>query len=106
MARIVMRTRVFLLSFAALVTAGPAAAQAQTSRGALLYANHCMECHSVQIHWRAGRQAKDWPSLKAQVRRWQGEARLGWSEDDVNAVARHLNRTIYQFPLPQVAAQR
>jgi hypothetical protein len=80
----------------------PAAAQpADGSRGQLLYSNHCVECHTTQMHWRAQRQARDWDSLTAQVRRWQAEARLQWTEQDVNAVARHLNDTIYHLPRPE-----
>jgi hypothetical protein len=32
------------------------------------------------------------------VRRFQGLASLAWSDDDIEAVARHLNDTIYHFP--------
>lgn len=53
------------------------------------------------MHWRAQRLARDWDSLRAQVRRFQGVARLDWSEDDITAVARHLNDTIYRFPQRQ-----
>jgi mono/diheme cytochrome c family protein len=75
------------------------AAQAQTpSRGELLYANHCIECHSAQVHWRDGRLATDWNGLKAQVRRWQGTASLAWGEEDIAEVARYLNERIYRFP--------
>jgi mono/diheme cytochrome c family protein len=95
-----MRTPSHRLAAAALLVAA-AAASAQPpsapSRGQLLYATHCIACHSTQLHWRDQRQARDWDSLKAQVRRWQGNAGLGWSEDDVNEVARHLNDTIYRF---------
>ena len=59
--------------------------QAQTAppptRGQLLYSTHCGACHSVQMHWRTLSQARDWDSLKAQVRRWQNTAALQWSED-------------------------
>lgn len=64
----------------------------------MLYATHCIACHSNQMHWRDQRQARDWDSLKLQVRRWQGNAGLDWSEADVTEVARHLNDTIYHFP--------
>lgn len=83
------------------------AAQAQTmapTRGELLYTTHCKLCHTEQMHWRALNRARDWDSLKAQVRRWQGEAKLQWSEDDIDEVARHLNDTIYGFARP--VAQR
>jgi hypothetical protein len=67
------------------------------SRGELLYANHCIACHTAQIHWRDKRQVTDWASLKAQVQRWQHLARLGWTETDIVDVARHLNATVYHF---------
>ncbi|KQT10847.1 hypothetical protein [Ramlibacter sp. Leaf400] len=76
------------------------------TRGAMLYENHCGACHSEQMHWRAQRRAQDWNSLRALVLQWQGEARLGWNGEDIDAVARHLNDTIYRFPAPQRVAGR
>lgn len=84
------------------------------SRGQLLYSTHCIECHTMQMHWRADRQARDWDTLTAQVRRWQGVANLGWNDADIDDVARYLNDTIYRFPLqvtrlgrePKLPAQR
>jgi len=70
---------------------------AQT-RGQLLYGTHCISCHSTQMHWRENKRAYDWDSLKLQVRRWQDNASLQWSEADVAEVARHLNDTIYHYP--------
>jgi cytochrome c5 len=92
--------------FCALALAGAAQAQAvpPPSRGQLLYETHCIECHNTQMHWRTRKQARDWDSLKAQVRRWQATANLGWTEADVTDVARHLNETIYQFPQPHERA--
>ena len=66
----------------------------------LLYVTHCIECHTTRMHWRNQRLARDWDTLKAQVRLWQGVASLGWSEADIDDVARHLNDTIYQFARP------
>jgi cytochrome c1 len=90
---------------ALLLAVACSATQAQSdslpvTRGALLYDNHCVACHSEQIHWRDKRRAQDWDSLRALVRQWQGEARLGWSEADIDSVARHLNQTIYRFKVP------
>lgn len=92
-----MRSRILWLALFASATLH-AQPSAGSSRGQLLYSNHCVECHGSQMHWRAQRLARDWASLKFQVRRWQEEARLGWTEDDIDAVARHLNDTIYQYP--------
>jgi len=97
-----MRTWSFRIAAAAVLWLAASAASAPPaaapSRGQLLYTTHCIACHSSQLHWRDQRQARDWDSLKAQVRRWQGNAGLGWSEADVTEVARHLNDTIYRFP--------
>ena len=80
----------------------PAAAQ---SRGALLYDNHCIECHTAQVHWRDRRQARDWATLKAEVFRWQAAARLAWTDAEVEAVTDHLNDTIYHLAAPQEQAR-
>ena len=91
---------------AAVCAAGSIAAIAQSppgtieGPGALLYSTHCGGCHTTQAHWRDGRLATDWASLDAQVRRWQKSGGLGWSDDDVDAVARYLNATYYRFPVP------
>jgi mono/diheme cytochrome c family protein len=77
------------------------AVQAQSpSRGELLYATHCGTCHSTQMHWRETKLTISWATLKAQVRRWQGVARLEWGESEVEDVARYLNETIYRYPEP------
>lgn len=68
------------------------------SRGQLLYSTHCISCHTSQVHWRDDKMAQDWNSLKAQVRRWQGNASLQWTEADITEVSRHLNDTIYHYP--------
>lgn len=84
-----------------LLLAGAATAQpAAPSRGQTLYELHCIGCHGTQMHWRDRRQATDWPSLVGQVRLWQANALLNWSNDDIDAVARYLNATIYRFPQP------
>jgi len=90
---------------ARLVTAGllalplvASAAPPAPTRGELLYTTHCIACHNTQMHWRDQRLATDWASLRAQVRRWQGVAHLGWSEDDILEVTRHLNDRIYRYP--------
>jgi mono/diheme cytochrome c family protein len=91
-------TRTLLLAGSVLVGAlAPAMPARAQSRGELLYSTHCIACHTTQMHWRDKKSATDWPSLKAQVQRWQGAASLGWSEADVLEVTRYLNETIYRF---------
>ncbi|MBL8343438.1 MAG: cytochrome C [Rubrivivax sp.] len=72
------------------------------TRGKLLYDIHCIACHNSQMHWRDARVVRDWPSLVTQVRLWQERGKLQWSDDDIAAVARHLNDTIYRLPPPTV----
>jgi hypothetical protein len=84
---------------AALLGSSLPGAWAQT-RGEMLYATHCVACHTTQMHWRDKRAAVDWPSLRAQVHQWQAAAQLGWDDGDVEQVARHLNDTHYRFPPP------
>ena len=86
-----------LAALLAVLAVLPAAAQSPPSRGELLYTTHCIACHNSQMHWRDKRLATDWASLQAQVRRWQGVAKLGWNEDDILEVTRHLNERIYRY---------
>lgn len=98
-----------ILFAAALIAAAlPAPAQPAPSptRGQLLYETHCIECHNSQMHWRNGRKARSWATLKAQVIRWQEAARLGWDEADVDEVTRYLNAIVYRFPQPRPSARR
>ena len=74
------------------------------SRGELLYTTHCVGCHTTQIHWRDRKLASDWASLTAQVDRWQKNASLGWSGEDVEAVVRYLNAAYYHLPAPAVGS--
>ena len=76
------------------------------TRGQLLYNTHCIECHNVQLHWRANSRVRDWASLLAEVNRWQANAQLAWTDEDIAEVTRHLNDTIYRLPQPQQKAAR
>lgn len=67
------------------------------TRGELLYSTHCITCHTTIIHWREKTLATDWRSLKFQVRRWQNNADLGWSEDEITDVTHYLNESHYHF---------
>jgi hypothetical protein len=73
----------------------PAAAK---SRDEPLYRTHCLECHSEQKHWRQKQTVRDWPSLRAQVRFWQAQTRLGWGDGDITSVVNYLNDTHYRLP--------
>jgi len=79
-------------------------APSSAARGELLYTTNCIACHTTQVHWRERRLVTDWASLTAQVSRWQGNAGLDWSADEILDVARYLNATYYR--LPDLSAQQ
>ena len=68
--------------------------------GELLYSTYCIGCHTEQAHWRDKKLATDWTSLVAETRRWQTNSGLNWSQDDIESVARYLNRLHYHYPAP------
>jgi len=70
-------------------------------RGELLYTTHCIACHTDQVYWRDKKLATDWKSLQSQVRHWDKFSGLGWTDDDVAAVARYLNVLHYHYPTPE-----
>jgi mono/diheme cytochrome c family protein len=78
----------------ALVVTSPTRAE---SRGELLYSTHCISCHTSQMHWRDKKRATNWNSLKTEVRRWQGNAMLEWSDKDILEVTHYLNNSFYRF---------
>jgi mono/diheme cytochrome c family protein len=94
--------RALLLVAATLFPALPLDAQspaaAPPSRGELLYATHCIACHTTRVHWRDRRMVTDYPGLVAQVARWQANTGLGWSSEEILDVARYLDATIYRLP--------
>jgi mono/diheme cytochrome c family protein len=89
-----------LLLFATLAGAQTPPAT-ENARGELLYQTHCIGCHGVQVHWRDRKLAADWPSLQAQVRRWQEASGLAWSDAEIADVARYLNRLHYHYSAPE-----
>ena len=104
-------TRQVVQLAAAACAAGSIGAGAQSAPGmtetpgAVLYSTHCVACHAKDVHWRDGRLVTDWASLNAQVRRWQINGGLRWTDEDVSEVARYLNALHYRFPVPDARAE-
>jgi mono/diheme cytochrome c family protein len=73
-------------------------ARTDTSRGAMLYDNHCIQCHTQQLYWQDKRLVIDKKSLTDQVNRWQRNAGLEWSDDDIKEVSQYLNGKFYHYP--------
>lgn len=87
-----------LSAIAVLISVGAVAPEVRAeSRGELLYSTHCVACHTTEVHWRDKKLATNWPSLQAQVQRWQGVAKLKWNDADILDVTRFLNESFYHF---------
>ncbi len=85
---------------AAALLAAPAAAGADAVRGRVLYESGCVDCHAESVHGRAHREAKDFESVRAWVRRWGANLGLKWTPAEVDDVAAYLNQRYYHFACP------
>ena len=69
-----------------------------SSRGQLLYENHCTVCHDSGVHIRAQRKARSTTDIHKWVIRWSKHLKLDWSSAEVNEVSEFLNQHFYHFP--------
>lgn len=74
----------------------PLAAEAM-ALGQVLYETHCTSCHESVVHVSTRRKAVSLPELREQVARRASEAKLQWSEQELEAVVRYLDGRHYQF---------
>lgn len=80
--------------------AAPAVAQIPDSeRGRALYENHCIACHTAQVHSRPNRTALTREEVRKIVDHWSRQQNLRWSEQETADVVEFLGRTRYHFPL-------
>jgi len=105
MTRLPMLLVASALALSVAVAAAQTPPKADASRGELLYSTHCIGCHTAQVHWRDKKLSTDWTSLRAQVRRWQANTGLGWSDEEIFEVTRHLNALYYHFQPPAGRAE-
>jgi mono/diheme cytochrome c family protein len=86
------------LSTAAVATVEPLSPELQ--RGRALYDTRCIGCHDRSVHQRESRLAQDFPSLRAQVIRWNANIGGEWRSEEIDQVAAYLNDRYYKFPCP------
>jgi hypothetical protein len=55
---------------------------------------------ALQAHWRGLAPARDWESLRAQVRGWHLAAASGGAPAQLEEVARNLNQAVFRFAVP------
>ena len=83
---------------AALLWAVPAAAQVpNVERGRALYENHCVVCHTPQVHTRENKVAATRAELRRIVDHWRRQQNLTWTTQDVDDVVEFLARTRYRL---------
>lgn len=71
---------------------------APSSRGELLYTNHCQGCHESNVHIRDRQKAETLEAIRAEVARWAKELKLKWTLRDIEDVVEHLNSQYYHYP--------
>jgi mono/diheme cytochrome c family protein len=81
----------------ALLLLSPAAGASEVERGRLLYENHCLGCHESVLHVRAQRRVRSAPELRAEVATRAKSTGLHWSAEDIDDVARYLDRRYYRL---------
>ncbi len=79
------------------------AVPAISSRGQLLYENHCQVCHTSVVHVRETRRVRSLRDLEYWVTRWSGELEFPWSADEINDVVDYLNRRYYKIEITPVS---
>ena len=55
---------------------------------------------ALQAHWRGLAPARDWESLRVQVRGWHQAAASGAAPAHFEEVARNLNQAVFRFAVP------
>ena len=75
----------------------PLSVDIQTSRGQLLYENHCLECHTSVVHIRNNRKAINLIEVRKFVIRWSRELHLPWQKEEIDDVVRYLDRQYYKL---------
>ena len=88
------------LAFAVLVAATFDARAQEPPRGQLLHDTYCVFCHDSRVYTREDRVARDYREIYAQVRRWQQNVGLKWSDADIEKVSNYIASKYYKLPCP------
>ena len=79
------------------MVSGPAAAS-DLERGKALHDTFCVMCHAPAIYSRSDRLANTYLEVRQQVERWQGNARLRWTQSDIESVTDYVADQYYKIP--------
>ena len=72
--------------------------ESESTRGHLLYENHCTSCHESRVHIREKRKAKNFKELSQLASQRADWLNLGWSRLEKNDVIHYLNERYYRYP--------
>lgn len=97
-----MQVRMLAALGVALLWAAAMSARAQDiERGKMLHENHCRMCHDSVVYSRSDHIAKNIEEVRAQVKRWQNNTNLHWSDEDIDNVTAYIAQHYYKFaPTP------
>ena len=68
-----------------------------STRGQMLYENHCLSCHESQMHIRANTKVKQLSQLSYFVLVRSSELNLQWGDEERDAVTKYLNERYYNL---------
>ena len=70
---------------------------ADAQRGLALYELRCGECHSVSVHGRPHRAARNYEDVRGYVTYFSSYLGGYWRPDDISDVTKYLNDNYYGF---------
>lgn len=73
------------------------AVKAAIHPGKDLHDSNCISCHDSAVYAREDRKLRDFPQLKAQVRRCDANLGAGLLDKEIVQVAEYLNQSWYKF---------
>ena len=73
----------------------------ETSRGQMLYENHCTSCHESMVYIRAKRKATNYKEVGNWVNQRADWLNLNWSDLEKQDVLQYLNERYYKYPLTE-----
>jgi len=73
----------------------------ETSRGQMLYENHCTSCHESTVYIRAKRKATNYKEVGNWVNQRADWLNLNWSDLEKQDVLQYLNERYYKYPLTE-----
>ncbi len=66
-------------------------------KGEALHAEHCHQCHQVDMYTRANHIVENLPQLRQRVKQCELMNDLLWFDEEVNDVTAYLNAHFYLF---------